>query len=59
MKIENPQTLKQALANVKLENLSPSPKVTELLQQVLTDKSVDTEDIIGLLRAAHRPDEEC
>ena len=58
MKIENPQTLKQALANVKLENLSPSPEVSELLQQALADKSVDTEDIISLLRAAHRPDEE-
>lgn len=59
MKIENPQTLKQALANVKLENLSPSPEVSVLLQQALTDNSVDTEDIISLLRAAHRIDEEC
>ncbi|MGB0942708.1 MAG: hypothetical protein ACPGUE_09915 [Marinomonas sp.] len=58
MRIENPQTLKQALSNMKLENLSPSPEVTELFHQALMGKNVDTEDVLSLLRAAHRTDEE-
>ncbi|GAA5139404.1 hypothetical protein [Thalassotalea piscium] len=57
MKIKKPHTLKQALANMKLENLSPSPEVSVLLQQALVDENIDTEDIISLLRAAHRTDE--
>lgn len=59
MKIKNPHTLKQALANMKLENLSPSPEVSVLLQQALVDENIDTEDIRNLLSAAHRTDEEC
>ncbi|MBE0365360.1 hypothetical protein PULV_a2141 [Pseudoalteromonas ulvae UL12] len=59
MKIKNPHTLKQALANMKLENLSPSPEVSVLLQQALVDENIDTDDIRSLLRAAHLTDEEC
>lgn len=57
MKIKNPHTLKQALANMKLENLSPSHEVSVLLQQALVDENIDTEDIRNLLHAAHRTDE--
>ncbi len=57
MKIKNPHTLKQALANMKLENLSPSHEVSVLLQQALVDENIDTEDIRSLLHAAHRTDE--
>ncbi|WP_268969164.1 hypothetical protein [Thalassotalea algicola] len=42
---------------MKLENMSPSPEVSVLLQQALVDENIDTEDIISLLRAAHRTDE--
>ena len=50
MKIKNPETLKQALANMRLENLSLSPEVDALVRQALVDQSIDTEDIKYLLR---------
>lgn len=50
MKIKNSETLKQALANMRLENLSLSPEVDALVRQALVDQSIDTEDIRNLLR---------
>jgi hypothetical protein len=50
MKITNSETLKQALANMRLENLSLSPEVDALVRQALVDQNIDTEDIEYLLR---------
>lgn len=49
MKIENTETLRQAIANIELEGLSLSPEVHELLEKAMTGKNVDTEDIKRLL----------
>jgi len=50
MKINNPETLEQALANMRLENLSLSPEVDALVRQALVKLNIDTEDIKYLLR---------
>lgn len=50
MKINNPQALKKALANMRLENLSLSPEVDALMKKALVDPNIDTEDIRNLLR---------
>lgn len=51
MKINNSETLKQALANIRLANLSLSPEVYALLKQALKDRNVDTNDIEILLKS--------
>ena len=56
MKIKEPQTLKQALANMKLEGLTLSPKVNAILQQALKEKDINTETIMKLLRETHNKD---
>ena len=49
MKIENTETLRQAIANIELEGVSLSPEVYALLKQAMTEKNVDTDDIKKLL----------
>jgi hypothetical protein len=39
-----------AIANIKLESLTLSTEVSELLKKALSDGSVDTTDILNLLR---------
>ena len=56
MKIDNPETLKQALANMRLENLSLSHEVNALVRQALMDKTVDTDDIKELLLQPYQKD---
>ena len=49
MKITNQNTLKQALANIRLSSLSLPREVKDLLDKTSTDKSIDTKDVIKLL----------
>lgn len=49
MKIEKPETLRQAIANIELEGLSLTPEVYALLKQAMTEKNVDTDDVKRLL----------
>ena len=49
MKIDKPETLKQALANMRLENSSLSSEVEALIQRALNERNVDTEDVKSLL----------
>lgn len=57
MRITNRETLKQALANLKLEGLTLSPEVEALMQRALVDQSIDTEDIKQLLLRPYCADE--
>jgi hypothetical protein len=50
MKITNKNSIVQALANVRLEGLSVSKEIEELLYRGLTDPSIDTEYILNKLR---------
>ncbi|SQD77597.1 hypothetical protein [Moritella yayanosii] len=50
MPITNPNTLKQALANIRLESLSLSQDVKSLLNKALTDPTVTTTQVLELLR---------
>jgi hypothetical protein len=52
MKITNKDTLNQALANIRLEDLSLSKEIDALLQSALAGQSttVDTEEVLNLLR---------
>lgn len=50
MKIKNVETLKQALASMRLENLHLPPDVDALVKQALAGQTIDTEDIKYLLR---------
>lgn len=49
MKMSNQETLKQALANIRLDSLSLSPEVESLIKIALTNNNIDTEDIKQLL----------
>jgi|GEM_PF-2070813 len=51
MKITNKDTLKQALANIRLESLSLSQETQKLLKRALIDHSIDTTYIINTLRS--------
>lgn len=51
MKITNKDTLKQALANIRLESLSLSQETQNLLKRALIDHSIDTTYIINTLRS--------
>lgn len=50
MKITNENTLKQALANNRLESRYVSDEIKALLERALVDHSIDTEYIINVLR---------
>jgi len=50
MLITNPNTLKQALANIRLESLSLSQDVKFLLDKALTEPTITTTQILELLR---------
>ena len=50
MPITSQSAVTQAIANIKLESLSLSTEVLELLEKALSDGSVDTTDILNLLR---------
>lgn len=50
MLITNQNAVVQALANIKLESLSLSADVLELINKALTDKTVDTTYILKLMR---------
>ncbi|WP_286270523.1 hypothetical protein [Thalassotalea hakodatensis] len=54
MKITNAETLKQALASMRLEGLSLSPEVNTLMLNALVDPNIDTEDIKRLLVKPYR-----
>ena len=47
--MSNQETLKQALANIRLDSLSLSPEVESLIKIALTNNNIDTEDIKQLL----------
>ncbi|MEP0174602.1 MAG: hypothetical protein ABJH28_08420 [Paraglaciecola sp.] len=49
MKIENAETLRQAIANTELEGVFLAPEVYALLKQAMTEKNVDTDDVKRLL----------
>jgi hypothetical protein len=51
MPITNPNTLKQALANIRLESLSLSDDIKYLFEKALTDPTVTTTQILDILRA--------
>lgn len=50
MRITNPNALKQAVANNRLESKVPSKKVKELLEKALTDSTITTSQVLNLLR---------
>ncbi|CDT07753.1 hypothetical protein [Vibrio coralliirubri] len=50
MPITNPNAVVQALANIKLESLSLSKEIKELLDKALLDDSIDTTYLLNLLR---------
>lgn len=50
MPITCPRAIAQALANVKLESLTVSEEIMELLNKALKDKTVDTTYLLNLLR---------
>lgn len=50
MPITSQSAVTQAIANIKLESLTLSTEVLELLEKALSDGSVDTTDILNLLR---------
>ena len=50
MPITNTNSLIQALANIKLESLSLSPEMKELVNKAITDKSIDTTYLLNILR---------
>lgn len=54
----NPETLKQALANMRLESLSLSPEVDALVQRALTEQDIDIEDIRSLLAKPYGKDKQ-
>lgn len=51
MLITNPDTVKQALANIRLEGLFVSQDIKDLLEKALSDPSITTEYILKVLRA--------
>ena len=54
MKITNAETLKQALASMRLEGLSLSPEVNKLMLKALVDSNIDTADVKRLLLKPYR-----
>lgn len=50
MPITSQNAVTQAIANINLESLSLSTEVLELLEKALKDGSVDTTDILNILR---------
>jgi hypothetical protein len=51
MPITNPNTLKQALANIRLESLSLSDDIKCLFEKALADPTITTTQILDVLRA--------
>jgi len=51
MPITNTNTLVQALANIRLESLSLSEDIKELLNKALTDPLITTDHILVILRS--------
>lgn len=56
MRFDNQNTLKQAIANIKLESLAMPKDVEELLNRALSDSSITTEQVLELLRKHHFSD---
>lgn len=50
MPITNANTLRQALANIRLESLDLSEDIQSLLNKALTDKTITTDHILAILR---------
>ncbi|MGB0942695.1 MAG: hypothetical protein ACPGUE_09850 [Marinomonas sp.] len=50
MRITNPETLRQALANNRLESRKPSKEVLALLEKALSDPTITTTQVFELLR---------
>ncbi len=50
MTITDHNAVRQALANIKLESLNLSKEVVALLNEALTDKTIDTTLILNSLR---------
>ena len=50
MSITSQSAVVQGLANIKLESLTVSEQVQTLLKKALSDGSVNTTDILSLLR---------
>lgn len=50
MRFTKPNTLRQALANNRLESREPSKVVKTLLEKALTDPTITTNQVLELLR---------
>lgn len=54
MKITKPETLENAIANMRLEGLSLPPDVEAALQIAIRQKNADTDEILKILLEYHK-----
>ena len=53
MPITNTNLVRQALANLRLENMSVSDEVQDLLKRALNGENITTTDILNSIAASH------